>query len=156
VTLVDEVRARREQQENEREDAWAHRQYKKRVQADNEQQRQLYDEGRKEGADEERRRADRKSPGGRRSQSPRANHSRRSRGRTAPRRRQPTPREVAQQVVQPHIASGTRVLGLTLLVLALYLVLESAPAVTGVLGGVNKVLEWLRSPAATIPYANGG
>lgn len=57
-----------------------------------------------------------------------------------------------QAPVQEQVSSGIRTLTLVAGVVALYVFLESVPTVTGVLGGINSGLAWLKNPATSIKY----
>ena len=58
-----------------------------------------------------------------------------------------------QVPVRRQVAGGLRTAGLTLAVVGLFLFLESAPAVSGALGGASRGLAWLRAPDRSITYA---
>lgn len=51
-----------------------------------------------------------------------------------------------QAPVRQQFTSGLRLLGMALGLAALYAVLNAAPAVSGVLGGLSKALDWLGAP----------
>jgi hypothetical protein len=60
-----------------------------------------------------------------------------------------------QAPAEQQLASGMRVIGMTLAVTALYLVLTNAAPFAGVLGGFGRGLAWLSDPTRSIPYAPG-
>jgi hypothetical protein len=67
-------------------------------------------------------------------------------------------RRAAQQLrtpVERELASGMRTIGLTLVVVALYLVLQNVGPFAGALGGFSRALEWLADPTRSVPYAPG-
>ncbi|MGH9042672.1 MAG: hypothetical protein ACRDZ3_20850 [Acidimicrobiia bacterium] len=67
------------------------------------------------------------------------------------RRGSPAARRAARQLqapIQAQVTSGLRILGLTLAVVALYSVLNNAGAVSGVLGGFARAVDWLGSARA--------
>ena len=72
-------------------------------------------------------------------------------------RRAPRPvRRAAAQVAQPisdQTTSALRTFGMSLLVVALYLVLTNAGAFEGALGGLARGLEWLQRPDRSIAYS---
>lgn len=79
-----------------------------------------------------------------------------SRGGT--RRRAPRPSPRARRALTSGardpagVASGIQLLGLTLVVVALYTVLVNSDHLAGVLGGIGRALRWLSDPTASIPY----
>lgn len=74
---------------------------------------------------------------------------------TVPRRSYRRAARQLQAPIEQSFASGMRVIGLTLSVVALYLVLTNAGPFAGVLGGLNRGLSWLSDPTRSIPYAPG-
>lgn len=57
--------------------------------------------------------------------------------------------------VRSQITSGMRILSMTLLIVALYAVLNSAAAFSGALGALGRGLEWLRAPDREFPMRAG-
>lgn len=146
MSYADELRARRgdpgdpfDQDAARRE--WG-QQTRRRARREDESARRIYQEGVRQG----RERSKRQHPS---SKSPKSSTSSRSR-----RRAPASVRRGARQLVNPirsQLASGTYTLGLVLAVIALYWLLENAGAIGGLLGGLAKALDWVASPARTIP-----
>lgn len=78
-----------------------------------------------------------------------------------PKKRPPAKRRAPQSVrtasrqlaapVRAQVTGGLRLTGMALGLVALYAVLTSAPAFSGVLNGIAKGLDWLAAPNRTIP-----
>lgn len=78
--------------------------------------------------------------------------------RTATRRARSTRRQLTRDArklapaAAAQIGSGMALAGMTLGLVALYLVLTNVPTFSGALGGVAKALRWLADPTTSIPY----
>jgi hypothetical protein len=132
----------------------ARREYKRSVKAKNRAETDAARAGYEAGREEERERSKGKHPsassGGRKRSPARGHASRRTRGPV----RKGTSKAVRQlqAPVANTVASGMRTLGLTLMVIALYQVLQNAGTFAGALGGLGRGLEWLSHPNASIPF----
>jgi predicted ABC-class ATPase len=125
VSVLEDVRARRDADEERR----ALRRYRRELARDERLYDEAYRMGLREGRAEARRRA-------------------RSRRAAATAR-------AARTVAAPlraQAGQGVRFLALSLATVALYLVLTNAPYVSGFLGGIARALRWLARPDAVIPY----
>ena len=93
--------------------------------------RESYDEGRKRGREESRKKPSAKSRSGRRRPGP---------ARTAARQ--------LQAPVRAQVTSGLRIVGMTLALVALYNILvgPGPDAFSGVMGGLQRALHWLSAP----------
>jgi hypothetical protein len=142
-SLVDEIRARKDREEEARDFRALKRSAKRRNDADNDAAKHGYEAGREE---ERRRQSEKRHPSSSSSKRPAAKK----------RRRTPRPvRNASRQIARPlerQFTSGLKVLGLTLGLVALYLVLENASAASGALNGITRGIEWFRAPDRSIPY----
>lgn len=141
--LVDEIRAKRGNPDDPFDQGAARSEFakgaKRRGKATAEKSNAAYQAGRRE----ERTRAKTTRP--------------KAAARPAPKKRRASRpmKRATRQIVAPlekQYTSGLKVLGLTLGVVALYLVLENAGAASGALNGFARGLEWLRAPDRSIPY----
>lgn len=156
-SLLDEVRARRDARDEERENKWAQRTYKREQQGKADAERDAYESGRAE----ERQRPGAKGKSGGKSggkQSAARRPVSRIRSRRPSRSAKSELGKGAQALVTPvktQLTSGLQFLGMSLAVAALYLVLtseEQTHTFTSALGGLQKALRWLADPNSSIGY----
>ncbi|MFA5711817.1 MAG: hypothetical protein WDA30_24950 [Mycolicibacterium sp.] len=108
---------------------------------------QVYEDGRREGR--------RQAKSGRSTTTGRARKSAARTTGKAVGRQARRARPGARQLTNPsraEVSSGIQLVGLTLAVIALYLVLQNATGVSGALGGLARGIAWLSSPSTSIPY----
>lgn len=153
MTLIDDIRSRRGDPDDPFDQEAARREYRSQRRHDDERDRANVSAGYRARMAEDRERRESEKA---KAQSKRRPAARRDRSRT---RRSSSGRRMVRQVTAParqQVASGMRVIGLTLAVVALYLVLtteEQRPVLSPALNGLAGALRWLAAPDRSIPYA---